>query len=73
MCPFFKKNWFVTSPEDRDLVFTVEVVYQLFHDSSSRLLCRAPWEVVVVETQKFPWAQAAHFQGLQIGLNTTFE
>lgn len=35
MCPFLKQL-VCNFPEDRDPVFTVEVVYRLFHDSSSR-------------------------------------
>lgn len=70
--PFLKKKLVCNFREDRDLVFTVEVVYRLFHDSSSRCYV-GPLGGGGGGGQKFPWAQAAHFQGLQIGLNTTFE
>lgn len=69
---FFKKKLVCNFPEDRDLVFTVEVVSRLFHDSSTRRYV-GPLGGGGGGEQKFSLAQAAHFQGLHIGLNTTSE
>jgi len=69
---FLKKKLVCNFPEDRDLVFTVEVVSWLFHDSSTRLYV-GPLGGGGGGEQKFSLAQAAHFQGLHIGLNTTSE
>lgn len=71
MCLFKKKKLVCNFPEDRDLVFTAEVVYRLCHDSSRRYVGTLGGGAG--GGQKCPLAQAAHFQDLHIGLNITFE
>ena len=64
---FFKKKLVCNFPEDRDLVFTVEVVSRLFHDSSTRRYL-GPWEVVVVVNRSSLWPKQPTFKAFTLVL-----